>query len=121
MPHTTYYFKTSDGSVVLNGDVEPTWVTSDEVFTMSHPRHVRRILAENPDLDVAEIVALTEHFDEIEGIQVAPFTCGCEGCEEEAAEQQRGEIEAEMAIEHYYEGGWDKTGEYSRELYENGL
>lgn len=38
--------------------------------------------------------------------------------DERWAEESRAEIWAENAWLRYAEGGWDKTGEYSRELYE---
>lgn len=96
--NVTYYFKFEDGRVALNADIEPTWLTGDEVFTMGHPRHVARILAEHPELPIGQIVALTEHFDSIEGIQVSPYTCGCDHCAEEHAAEQAAEIAAETNI-----------------------
>ena len=47
----------------------------------------------------------------------------CQACtqaeyDEYLIEQGKAEREAEMAIEHYYEGGWDVTGEYTYDPYE---
>ena len=39
----------------------------------------------------------------------------CAACLEAYRREQEGERDAEMAIERYYEGGWDVTGRYAAE------
>ena len=65
---------------------------------------------------------------------VAPVVCDFIGCDEVADRdldgmpacdahatqyetwETEGERQAELAVERYYEGGWDTTGEYGLEL-----
>jgi hypothetical protein len=112
-----FYFAHADGRPAIFADLDLPNVCDPEVYVAHHPAEIAR-LADEGRLDGLTTVALDGHIgDEIGGVQVGPYSCSCAACEHDHAEAQRGEIEAEMAIERYYEGGWDKTGEYSAELY----
>lgn len=89
----TYILKLADRPVLV-GDVFPGSPVADDVAPFHHPRAVARFLSEHPDLAVEEIVATTDHVEEIDGFRVGPYGCCCDGCDAENAAQAAAEIAA---------------------------
>lgn len=89
----TYILKLADRPVLI-GDEFPGSPVGDEVQTFHHPRAVERFLSEHPGLAVEEIVATTDHVEDVDGVQVGPYGCCCDGCAADHAAEAAAEIAA---------------------------
>lgn len=118
---TTYLLRKTTGDFVTVGELDPNIVpqVASEVFTTGTFEHALRMVREHPELGSVTFPRTTRHLD----LQVVGYYgCHCDACQAERAAEAAAEIDAEMAIERYYEGGWDKSGEYEAfERYEQSL
>lgn len=93
MQTKTYILKLADRPVLVD-DEYPGSPVGDEVKTFHHPRAVERFLSEHPDLAVEEIVATTDHVEEVDGVRVGLYGCCCDGCDARNAAEAAAEIAA---------------------------